>query len=223
MGTIVHRKVLKKQGGKGKAELVTESEWMTPNGKTILIETTKYIFKVNGKDRLITRETTLKANVEDVTFGDNKEGVLGFRPARELEQPSNASLKITNEKGDISETTDSSKVTGQYLNSEGLTGDKVWGTTGKWASISGKINGENMTVAVFDHPKNLNYPSYMMVRGYGLLALNPFGKRAFEPNAGARKFILLKDKSITFRHQLVIYSEKATSEKIEQDFLKFIK
>ena len=78
MGTIIHRKVLKKEGGKGKGELVTQSDWITPSGKTILIETTKYIFKIKGKNRIIERQTTLTANGENVTFGDNKEGVFAI-------------------------------------------------------------------------------------------------------------------------------------------------
>lgn len=223
MGMIVHRKVLKKQGGKGKGELVTQSEWIAPTGKTILIETTKFIFKIEGKTRIIERETTLTANGENVTFGDNKEGVFAIHLPRELQQPAKEPEKITDEKGNITETTDNSNVTGEYLNSEGLKNEKIWGTLGKWASVSGKINNENVTVTVFDSSKNLNYPSYMIVRPYGLLALNPFGKKAFDPNAEQRKFILERGKSIKFRHRLVIYSEKAAPEKIEKDFLKFSK
>lgn len=221
MGTIVHRKVLKLKGGKGKGELVTVSEWNTPKGETILFENTKFTFQVEGKTRIIDRETILSPSLENVTFGDNKEGVFAIHLSRELQQPAKEPEKITDEKGNISETTDNSKVTGEYLNSEGLKGEKIWGTLGKWASVSGKINNETVTIAVLDSTKNLNYPSYMMVRPYGLLALNPFGKKAFEPTAEARKFILERGKSIKFRYRLVIYSEKVSPEKIEKDFLKF--
>ena len=221
MGRIIHRKILKIKDGKNRGELVTQSDWITPNGKTILVETTKYIFQATGKTRLIDRETTLTAIDENVVFGDNKEGVLGLHLARELQQPSNESEKITDEKGDISETTDNKNVTGEYLNSEGLKGDKIWGTLGKWASVSGKIGDESVTVAVFDNPKNLNFPSYMMVRGYGLLALNPFGRKVFEPTAEARKFVLEPKKSITFRHRLLIFSQKTTPEIIEKEYQKF--
>jgi hypothetical protein len=61
----------------------------------------------------------------------------------------------------------------------------------------------------------------MMVRPYGLLALNPFGRKAYEPRAEARKFILQRGKSIKFKHRLLIYAEKVTPEKIEIDFKKF--
>jgi Methane oxygenase PmoA len=223
MGQIVHRKVLKQQAGKGKAELITQSHWIMPDEKTILFETTKFTFQADGKNRIIERQTTLTANGENVTFGDNKEGLFMIHLRRELQQNNQFPVKITDEKGNISEAATNKNLTGEYLNSNNLVGEQIWGTLGKWAGTTGKINDENVTVAIFDHPKNINYPSYMMVRPYGLLALNPFGKKAFEPNAEPRKFVLEKGKSITFRHQLMIYSEKTDSAKIEKDFLKFSK
>lgn len=223
MGKIVHRKVLKTKDGKGKAELVTESNWIFPSGETILSETTKFIFRVEGKDRIIDRETTLTAKIENVTFGDNKEGLFLIHLNRQLQQNNQFPVKVTDEKGNISEAKMGENLTGEYLNSENLTGEKIWGTTGKWASVSGKINDENLTVAVFDHPKNLNFPSYMMVRPYGLLALNPFGKKAFQTKEDARKFVLEKGKTINFKHRLIIYSEKNSFEKIERDFSNFSK
>lgn len=222
MGKIVHRKITKTKDGKGKAELVTESEWIMPNGKTILTETTKFTFTAQKNVRIIDRETNLTA-VETATFGDNKEGLFALHLSRELQQPSQTPEKITDEKGNISETTDHSTVTGEYFNSENVKGDKIWGTIGKWAAVSGKINAENISVAVFDHPKNYNYPSFMMVRGYGLLALNPFGKKAFDAKAEARKFVLEANKSVKFQHRLLIASEKFSPEEIEKEFRKFIK
>jgi Methane oxygenase PmoA len=221
MGQIIHRKILKTSGGKGHGELVTQSDWIMPNGKTILIETTKYIFYAKDKTRLIDRETTLTAIDESAVFGDNKEGVFAIHLTRELQQPSETAEKITDEKGNISETTDNKNVTGEYLNNEGLKGDKIFGTLGKWAAVSGKIGDESVTVAIFDSPKNLNFPSYMMVRGYGLLALNPFGKKIFDPKSGERKFILEPKKSMIFRHRLLIFSEKAMAEMIEKEYKKF--
>ena len=94
-----------------------------------------------------------------------------------------------------------------YSNSEGLITEKnIWGTTGRWAAVSGKIGSENVTVAMFDHPSNTNFPSRMMVRGYGLLALNPFGQKQFDSRLEERKFVLKRGESMTFRHRLLIAS-----------------
>ena len=223
MGRIVHRKIVKIKSGKTSGELITESDWILPSGKKILTETTKYIFHAKDKIRWIDRETTLTANDENVVFGDSKEGFFAIHLTRELQQPSSTPEKTIDENGKISEAALIDNFTGEYLNNEDLTGDKIWGTPGKWACVSGKIGSEETTVAVFDFPKNLNYPSYMMVRGYGLLALNPFGRKAFEPEKDERKFVLAPKKSIEFRHRLLIFAEKARSETIEKEYQKFIK
>lgn len=223
MGRIVHRKIVKIKSGKNRGELVTQSDWILPNGKVILFETTKYIFQAEGEIRRIDRETRLEANDENVTFGDSKEGMFAIHLARELQQPSDIAEKTIDENGKISEAALIDNFTGEYLNSEGLIGDKIWGTLGKWASVSGKIGKEFVTVAVFDFPKNQNYPSYMMVRGYGLLALNPFGRKLYEPKKETRKFVLKPKKSIEFRHRVVILAEKANLATIEKEYQKFIK
>jgi hypothetical protein len=223
MGKIVHRKIVKIRSGKTRGELVTQSDWVLPGGKIILTETTKYIFQAEGKIRRIDRETTLTANDEKVVFGDSKEGLFAVRLARQLEQTDQLPAKITDEEGNISEAKTEENLTGKYLNSEGLEGDKIWGTAGKWASVSGKIGNEEITVAIFDFPQNYNFPSSMMVRGYGLLALNPFGRKSFDPKAEARKFVLEPQKSIKFRHRLLILAEIAKSETIEKEYQKFIK
>jgi hypothetical protein len=223
MGRIAHRRIVKVKSGKTRGELVTESDWIMPDGKVILTETTRYIFEAEGKTRRITRETTLAAKTEAAVFGDNKEGLFALHLTRELQQTDQFPVKITDEKGNISEAKTGENLTGNYLNSEGLTGDKIWGTLGKWASVSGRVGSEEVTVAVFDAPKNQNYPSSMMVRGYGLLALNPFGRKAFDPKSEARKFVLEPQKSIKFRHQVLILAEKAPSRTIEKEYRKFIK
>lgn len=222
MGRIVHRRVVSSKSGKREAVLVTESDWIMPDGSTVLRETSRYRFFVDGTDRIIDRETKLTA-VVDTVFGDNKEGFFALHVARELQEPSDAPEKITDSKGVITTTTDNSLVTGSYFNSEGLRDEKnFWGTTGKWAAVSGRIRNEVVTVAVFDHPKNLNYPSRMMVRGYGLLALNPFGRKIYDPNAEERTHLLKKGSSIVFRHRVVIAGKSgpAEIEKIYREFAK---
>jgi hypothetical protein len=224
MGTIVFRKRLKQKDGKGKAELITNSDWISPKGEILLTEITKFTFSTEGKTRIIDRETTLTANGQDITFGDNKEGLFMIHLNRQLQQNNQFPVKVTDEQGNLSEAKTGENLTGEYLNSEGLQGEKIFGTLGRWASVSGKINDENLTVAIFDNRANYNFSAAsMMVRPYGLLALNPFGRKAYEPNAEVRKFVLEKGKSIKFKHRLIIYLEKVAPEKIEVDFKNFNK
>ncbi len=221
MGRIEHREIVSVKGGGGSGELVTKSAWIAPNGTTLLFETTRYVFSADGAKRWIDRETTLTAGAQDVTFGDSKEGMFAIHLPSELEQSDQTKVKVTSAGGVVSERGNGSILSGQFFNSEGLKGDKVWGTLGSWAAVSGKIGDEPVTVAMFDHPKNVSYPSRMMVRGYGLLALNPFGQKLFDPSQPERKCELRSGQSITFRHRLLVTSTAADHSSLQKEFAEF--
>ena len=218
MGTIVHQKFLSIKSGNGRGEMVTTAVWLSPSGKPMLAETTKYVFNAKGKLRSIDRETKLTAVGTDAVFGDSKEGMYAIHVSSELEQADQVGVKVTGRDGTISKRESADILSGKYASSEGLTGNNVWGTLGKWACVSGRIGEEDVTVAMFDYRKNHNFPSRMMVRGYGLLALNPFGQKLFDPKMEERKFTLSKGRSMTFRHCLLIMPEKASAETIEKQY-----
>ncbi|PYS98267.1 MAG: hypothetical protein DMF63_16570 [Acidobacteria bacterium] len=222
MGRISHTAVVSTKNGDGSGELVATAAWVGPDGSMVLFEKTRYIFYASGAKRWIDRETKLTAIIEDVTFGDSKEGMFAIHLPTELEQSDQTKVKVTTTQGVISERGSSAKLSGVYSNSEGLVGEnKIWGTLGKWAAVSGKIGSENVTVAMFDHPSNTNFPSRMMVRGYGLLAVNPFGQKQYDAKLEERKFLLKKGESITFRHRLLIASGTISNTAIEDEYKKF--
>lgn len=222
MGRINHTAVVSTKSGDGSGELVATAAWVGPDGTIVLSEQTRYTFYASASRRWIDRETRLTANAEVVTFGDSKEGMFAIHLPSELEQSDQTKVKITTTQGVINVRGSSDKLSGVYSNSEGLTGEnKIWGTLGKWAAVSGKIGSENVTVAMFDHPSNTHFPSRMMVRGYGLVALNPFGQKQYDPKLGERKFILKRGDSITFRHRLLIVSGAISNTDIEAEYKKF--
>jgi hypothetical protein len=217
MGRIVMRKIISMQSGAGRGTLEYSSAWVDPKGNTLLTEVTKLVFNAKGKRRWIDRETVLTADV-DVVFGDNKEGLFAIHLNTALQADDQMPAKVTTAAGVVSDRTSTKGLTGKYLNSEGLEGARIWGTPAKWAAVSGTIEGENVTVAVFDSPGNLNYPANTMVRPYGLLALNPFGQKAFVPANPERRFILAARRSVTLRHRLMIFPERVSKEKIDGEF-----
>ena len=217
MGRIEHLAIV----SIGKNELVTTAAWTKPDRSTILSERTRYLFQASGPRRWIDRETILTA-LEDVTFGDSKEGFFAIHLPSELEQNDQTKVKVTTAKGEISQRARADILSGVYSNSEGLISEKnIWGTVGKWVAVSGKIGTENVTVAIFDHPSNTNFPSRMMVRGYGLLALNPFGQNQFDAKLADRRFVLKRGESVTFRHRLLIASGDKVA--VEEEYKKFAK
>lgn len=84
-GTIKHTGITKSSSGVGKASLDVTADWIDTDGKgkTLLKETTKYVFYANGNQRIIDRITTLTAQNEEVLFKDVKDGMFAIRLARE--------------------------------------------------------------------------------------------------------------------------------------------
>src|SRR5687767_553576 len=87
MGTIVHRRIVEAKSGADAGTLVVETAWMTPDNKQLMKETTRFVFSGGADARTIDRTTTLTALEQKIVFKDSKEGMLGMRMTRELEQP----------------------------------------------------------------------------------------------------------------------------------------
>ncbi len=218
MGTILHRRVVDAKNGADRGELVVESEWVTPDNKPILRERTQFIFRGGGNERSIERVTTLAALGQRVTFRDNKEGSLGLRVTRELEQPAQKPELLTDASGQPSKTRvlNNDGVTGSYTSSEGLKGDAVWGTRGKWAMLTGTIESEPVTVAILDHPSNATYPTYWHARGYGLFSANVFGRKVFKDTDAELTVTVEPGSSLTLRHKVLIVNGPPSTAAIEK-------
>ena len=207
MGTIVHGRIVEAKGGTDRGELVVQSDWLQPDGKAILRETTQYVFRAGADSRSIERNTTLTAIDQKVVFKDNKEGVLGMRMTRALELPTQKPEVFIDASGKpLKPALNNEGVTGMYTSSEGLKGDAVWGTRGKWTMLTGTVESEPVTVAILDHPSNPNYPTYWHARGYGLFSANVFGRKVFKDSEPELTLTLEPGRSVTFRHQVVILS-----------------
>jgi quercetin dioxygenase-like cupin family protein len=218
MGAIVHRRVVQATGGAERGVLIVEADWKSAEGKVFLNERTQFTFSGDGDSRTIERLTTLTAAEEPVVFRDNKEGVLGLRVARELEQPADKPETFTDASGKASAVPvlDNTNVSGEYVSSEGLKGDAVWGTRGKWTTLNGRIGAERIAIAMFDHPSNPGFPTYWHARGYGLFAANPLGRKVFDPKQSELTLRLEPKQSVTFRHMVTILNGAVTTEQIEQ-------
>lgn len=215
-GSIVHTEILGTKESREGAELEVAADWIAQDGRILLKETTRFIFSSVGEKRFIDRITTLKAHGQDVSFTDNKEGMLGIRVARELEHPSDKPELFTDAKGIATTvpTLNNEGVTGLYRSSEGIEGDEVWGTRGKWVNLSGEIKGEKVSMAIVDHPKNPGYPTYWHARGYGLFAANTLGQKALSNGKEELNFKLKDGESVTFRYRIVVNSGSALSDEV---------
>ena len=198
-------------GTKGK--LTFHANWVNQANDKLLDEKTTFTFSGTAHERIIDRVTTLTANT-DVTFNDAKDGLMGLRLAHELQIPSNQPQKFTDNKGNVTiVAAGSDKIpNGTYLTSEGKKGDDAWSTRGTWCKVYGKMGTDSISIAIIDHPKNFNYPTFWHARGYGLFAANPLGEKAFTKAKNKPDLHLTKGQSVTFRYRIVVQSGDNTLE-----------
>ncbi|MCE5346523.1 MAG: PmoA family protein [Bacteroidales bacterium] len=207
-GVIRHLKIDKTVELPGEGVLATSAVWVDSTGKELLKEQTEYHFSAEGETRIIDRITTLTAGDKDVSMPDTKEGMFGIRVARQLELPSKEDVILTDAKGDPTtvKALSNEGVSGNYLSSEGITGEAVWGTRAKWMDLYGNIGDEKISLVICDHPKNQSYPTYWHARGYGLFSANPLGVKDFTQGKEELNFSIPAGKSTTFRYRVIVNS-----------------
>jgi hypothetical protein len=209
-GWIRTDKIIETTSGKT-GVLAYHANWTNQQKEVILEETTRFEFSGDTHHRIIDRTTTLKAD-KDAFFKDAKDGMLGLRVAHELQIPTTEDQKFTDDKGNVTIVkggTDNIP-TGNYLTSAGKTGNDAWSTRGVWCKLYGKMGNDSVSIAIIDHPKNPNYPTFWHARGYGLFAANPLGEKIFTNGKSEKNLTLKKGESVTFKYRIVIENEKET-------------
>jgi hypothetical protein len=158
-----------------------------------------------GQARLLVVDIDLEARYVPITFGDTKEGSFGIR-VNDL---------IREEKGN-----------GKIENAEGKVGEKdCWGRVSAWCDYSGTIDGKKVGIAILADPAN-PYPSCWHVRGYGLMAANPFGrdKSGFPEMKGKTELVKLgKGEHLKLRYGLLIHPGDAKQGKVSENYDRFVK
>ena len=224
-GWIKTDRILETSSG-DKGVVTYHANWTNQNSDVLLEETTRYEFSGNDHQRIIDRFTVLKAKTE-VKFTDAKDGLLGLRVAHALEIPAKVDKKFTDDKGIVTvvKSNADSIANGNYLTSEGKEGDSAWSTRAVWCKMYGKIGADSISIAIIDHPKNPNYPTFWHARGYGLFAANPLGEKIFTNNKSETNLTLKKGDSVSFRYRIVVDNGKKTIgrnelEKLSKEFAK---
>jgi hypothetical protein len=227
MGTILQTRIVSTKSGSDHGELVVESAWITGENQKLLNQTTRYIFTRRSHTRVIDEVITLTA-LDHAVFNDDKEGVLGMRVARWLESPEEHGGVFMDANGNPTkvdatppDSSGSNPATGVYATSEGVQGPAVWGTRGRWCALTGNNAGHTVTIAIIDHPRNPNFPTYWHARGYGLFAANSFGRHIFNPKEPALNFALEKGQSATFRYRVLLITGKPSTNDLNNEADRF--
>ena len=173
-------------------------EWRDTDGKVLLVENRDMTFGGDAKLRTIDFRITLTA-AQDVTFGDTKEGAFAIR----LAEP------FTERKG------------GRMMDADGrATMKQVWGKRSNWVDYTATLDGEPVGVAIFDNPANPRHPTYWHARDYGLFALNPFGRKAFDETQEESAWKLPAGQKLEFRWRVVIHPADANVAELYKEYAK---
>lgn len=198
-GRIRHTGFTRLEGG-DQGVLGTTSDWIAPTGRVLLKQDSRMTVSAGAGWRTLDLKITLTAQEEKVTFGDIEEGMLAVRVASELRE----------------------NQTGRYLNAEGLElADGVWGKRSPWVALRGTVQGEDLTLAIMNHPRSTRYPTYWHARAYGLFAANPFGRADFEKGAPPLNFSLAPGESALLLYRILVHEGHLTHSQMEAQFKKY--
>jgi hypothetical protein len=193
-GRIRHKRIVKLEDGGESSSIVTENEWVTTEGGRLLDETRQVtVLLREGKEWLMVIDMELKAVDKAVTLGKTPFGMIGVRMGKTIG---------VNDGG------------GRIRNSEGGVNEKeIFWKQARWVDYCGAItDGTIEGVTLFDHPKNVNFPSFFHVRNDGWMgaSLTFEGPRTIEA-----------DKPLRLRYGLYVHGEMKPIDAIEAQWKKF--
>jgi hypothetical protein len=200
-GRTVHREYRKVEGGQ-RGVVAVVVDWIGPDDKKMLEDERSYTFSTDGESRLIDFDITLKAGDAAVKFGDTKEGSFGLRIP--------TSMDVTSRRG------------GHIITSEGLRDRDAWGKPAAWVDYHGPVDGQEVGIAILNHPSSFRFPTRWHVRDYGLFAANPFGLADFpkvEGSGGA--YTLEPGQSLTLKYRVILHKGSDQPGQVGQWFSQY--
>lgn len=142
---------------------------------------------------------------KDIVFGDQEEMGLGVRMVSSLAEKRGQG--------------------GRILDSDNRVGAKqVWGEPVEWCDSSGRIHGRWIGITLMADPDNFQV-SWCHARDYGLIVMNPFGRKAFSKGEESR-LIVSRANPLRLNYALVFHESNSNEDYHEpdayRDFLKQI-
>ena len=206
-GSIVCTEVGEPKLAADHGRILTRNEWRTADGMKVLDEArTIHLYDLGTETRLLVLDIDLHASVAPIAFGDTDEGSMAVRV--------NDLIRSVRDQGP-----------GRIENAEGKVGEKgCWGALSAWCDYSGPIAGRTVGLAILADPANPS-PSCWQVRGYGLMAANPFGRdRSGYPAMKGRtdRVMLPRGEHLKFRYGLLLHPGDAMEGKVAEHFRRFV-
>jgi glucose/arabinose dehydrogenase len=208
-GKVEQRRVIETRQGEDRALIKTLNAWKDKESKTLLADTRTLSFWGDETSRTLDLEIHFHACNGPVHVPAYKDGFLGIRTDPDLRLTPNPKEGVK-------------KVFGQAVNSEGISGKKIWGKRADWVHYFGQIDGKPAGIAFLSHPTNpakSDQKAWWHARDYGLIAANPF---APEKMGGDGPRTIAKGESLGFRYRIIFHSFGTHDEaKIEEMFAEY--
>ena len=159
-------------------------------------------FHTGKNKRYVDFEITFMAKYGDATLGDMKDAGFSVRIP--------TSMAVSSKQG------------GTILNSRGHKDGDAWGKRAEWVDYSGTVEGEELGIAILNHPKSLRHPTPWHVRTYGLFTANPFGFRSLNRKSAEDGAVHLKlGEKLVLRHRIVFHVGDAAAADIAAEFKRY--
>jgi hypothetical protein len=180
------------------------NSWNGADGERDVTEEREYLFYAgDGSDVVTDMKVTFTADNGDVVFHDTKEGgVCSFRMNPAIDEK-NGNGKMTNSEGQS-------------------TAAECWGKPAKWNDYSGTLEGQNLGIAVMDHPNNLRHPTAWHIREYGLYTANCFGLASFTDGKENGDYTIKNGDSLTFNYRVLMHHGNTEEAEIEKHYKAYV-
>ncbi len=209
-GKIVHDRFVEVKSGSRVGVITTENKWVAKDGTIVLRDQQTVRIYNRDTDRILDYEVTLRATEGDVTFGDDKDGLMAIRLAETMRLKPNSHNQ--------------GKPTGHIVMSTGVRDAQTWGKRAAWCDYHGPVGDKILGVAIFDHPTNPRHPTWWHVRDYGLFAANPFGIRHFEnlQDRSAGDMKLPRGRSVTFKYRFYFHEGDEIQAQVARRYAEYV-
>lgn len=191
---IVHRRIVAFEDGDESCYSVTQNDWIDGKKQALLRETRRItVYPLEKGEWMLVLDLELSPDKTDVTFGANGFGVVSARVAKTLGVNDGGGV-IRNSEGGVNE-------------------EAIFRKKARWVDYSGRITNDAVEgIALFDHPKNPNYPQPFHVRNDGWMGACLSHERPLTLKTG---------ETMKLRYGLYVHADKPSVDAIEAIWSKF--
>jgi hypothetical protein len=185
LGAIRHRSFTRLHADDDHAVVEEICDHVDPAGAVVLVERRRLTFRASDAARTIDIDQDLTAGEKPVTAADRKDAGLYVRVP--------PSMAVDMKQG------------GRIVNSEGQADAAAWSQPARWCDYHGPVDGEQLGIAILNHPTSFRHPTRWHVRTYGLFAANPFASRGYDANLPDAAHVIAAGETLRLRHRIILH------------------